>query len=382
MKIAFLTPEYPHPKVGKSGGIGTSLLNLAKGLKALGHQILILVYGQNEDESFIDDDIQFYKIKNRKIKGVSAYFTQKKVQKLINKLYEENKVDIVEVPDWTGFSAFINVQCPIVIKLHGSDTYFCHLDNRKVKFKNYFLEKKAFKKAGGILSVSEFTGKLTNQLFDSNRKFEVIHNGIDINNFKSNISQSEESSLLYFGTLIRKKGVLELPEIFNHVHAQKSDVQLIVVGKDSSDLMTGSNSTWKLMQPLFSEEAFKKVKYLGEINYSEMPNLINEASVCVFPTFAEALPVSWLEAMAMKKAIVASDIGWAKEVIDDGENGFLVHPTNHKKYADAIDKLLKDSILLKEFGIKARQKVKSNFENELIAEKTVAFYNKIIISKS
>jgi len=382
MKIAFLTPEFPHPKIGKSGGIGTSLLNLSKGLMALGHQILILAYGQKEDTSFIDEGIQFYKIRNRKIKGVSVYFTQKKVQKIINKLYDEDKVDIVEVADWTGFSAFINTKCPIVIKLHGSDTYFCNLDERKVKFKNYFLEKKAFKKADGIISVSEFTGKLTNQLFDLDRKFEVIPNGIDINNFKSNVLQSEKSSLLYFGTLIRKKGVLELPEIFNNVHAHKSDVQLFVVGKDSSDLMTRSNSTWELMKPLFSEEAFKKVKYLGEINYSEMPNLINEASVCVFPTFAEALPVSWLEAMAMKKAIVASDIGWAKEVIDDGNNGFLIHPTNHKLYANAIVNLLKDSNLRKEFGIKARQKIKSNFKNELIAEKNIEFYNKIIISKS
>ena len=53
MKIAFLTPEFPHPKTGSSGGIGTSIFNLSKGLAALGHEVSILVYGQNEDEVFV-----------------------------------------------------------------------------------------------------------------------------------------------------------------------------------------------------------------------------------------------------------------------------------------------------------------------------------------
>ncbi|PIV93780.1 MAG: glycosyltransferase family 1 protein, partial [Flavobacteriaceae bacterium CG17_big_fil_post_rev_8_21_14_2_50_33_15] len=44
MKIAFLTPEYPHPKTGTAGGIGSSILNLSKALSDLGHDISILVY--------------------------------------------------------------------------------------------------------------------------------------------------------------------------------------------------------------------------------------------------------------------------------------------------------------------------------------------------
>jgi glycosyltransferase involved in cell wall biosynthesis len=61
--------------------------------------------------------------------------------------------------------------------------------------------------------------------------------------------------------------------------------------------------------------------------------------MCVFPTFAEALPVSgskqWLW-----KSNCRSNIGWASEVIDDGVNGYLVHPTQHKAYANRILTLL------------------------------------------
>ena len=46
MKIALLNPEYPNPKTGSSGGIGTSIKNLTKGLLQEGCQVRVLVYGQ------------------------------------------------------------------------------------------------------------------------------------------------------------------------------------------------------------------------------------------------------------------------------------------------------------------------------------------------
>ena len=55
MKIAFLTPEYPHPKTGHSGGIGTSIKNLSKGLVNEGHEVVVLVYGQKEDDFFTEN---------------------------------------------------------------------------------------------------------------------------------------------------------------------------------------------------------------------------------------------------------------------------------------------------------------------------------------
>jgi glycosyltransferase involved in cell wall biosynthesis len=380
MKIAFLTPEYPHPKTAASGGIGTSIFNLSKALSALGHEISILVYGQNQDDNFIEEGIRFYIIKNIKVKGLSLFLTQKKVERLINSLYDSGIISIVEAPDWTGFTAFVNSKCPLVIRENGSDTYFCHLDDRKVKHKNKFLEKRALRKADGIISVSAFTGNLTNELLKLNRKFSVIPNSIDASLFEPKQSDSKKITILYFGTLIRKKGLLELPEIFNLIHKANKVVELILVGKDSGDIKTGSSSTWQLMQSLFNEAALKKVSYLGPVNYPEIQNLIKDATVCVFPTFAEALPVSWLEAMAMEKAIVASNIGWANEMIDNEKEGFLVHPTHHKQYAERILELLDDEKKRKQFGEMARKKVKTKFSHELIAKQSIEFYKTLLKS--
>jgi len=380
MKIAFLTPEYPHPKTGTAGGIGTSILNLSKALSDLGHDISILVYGQDQDDYFIEAGIHFYKIKNIKVKGLSLILTQKKVERLINTLVDSGKIDIVEAPDWTGFTAFINLKCPLVIRENGSDTYFCYLDNRKVKFKNKFLEKRALIKADGLISVSAYTGHLTNELFGIHRDFTVIPNSIDASLFEPKESESKKLTILYFGTLIRKKGLLELPEIFNLVHNSNTDVALLLVGKDSGDIKTGSSSTWQLMQPLFNETALKKVSYLGAVEYSKIQNFIKDATVCVFPTFAEALPVSWLEAMAMEKAIVASNIGWAKEMIDDGKEGFLVRPTHHQEYAERILELLDNAHKRTLFGKAAREKVKAKFSHNLVAKQSVEFYKSVIES--
>lgn len=380
MKIAFLTPEYPHLKTKNAGGIGTSIFNLSNALSTLGHEISILIYGQDEDEYFDEDNIHFFKIKNIKVKGLSLILTQKKVERLINSLYDSGKIDIVEAPDWTGFTAFVNLKCPLVIRENGSDTYFCYLDNRKVKYKNKFLEKRALKKADGIISVSAFTGNLTNELLKLNRNFTVIPNSIDASLFKPKQSDSEKITILYFGTLIRKKGLLELPEIFNLVHNSHKEVELILVGKDSDDIKTGSSSTWQLMQPLFNKTALKNVSYLGAVDYSEIQDLIKNATVCVFPTFAEALPVSWLEAMAMEKAIVASNIGWAHEMIEDEKEGFLVHPTHHKQYAERILELINDHNKRIQFGTAAREKVKLQFSHNLIAKRSIEFYKTVIKS--
>ena len=383
MKIAFLTPEFPHPKMVSAGGIGTSILNLSKGLIGLGHEVSILVYGQKDDAFFVENDISFYIIKNIKLSGFSRVLTQRKIEKLINSLVKQSKIDIVEAPDWTGITSNIKTKCPMIVKLHGSDTYFCHLDRRPVKFWNKFREKRALQNATALLSVSQYTVDLTKELFSLEHDFTVIPNCIDINKFSTqSATKVEENIILYFGTLIRKKGLLELPLIFNEVYKKNKKAKLIVIGRDASDIISGNHSTWAMMQSLFDATALKNVNYIGSVAYDQIKAHVSSASVCVFPTFAEALPISWIEAMALEKAIVASDIGWAAEIIEDSVEGFLVHPKNHNLFADRILELLDNQKLRNQFGIEARKKVVQKFSIDVVAKQSADFYKKISNEKS
>ena len=377
MKVAFLTPEYPHLKTNKSGGIGTSIKSLSKGLIQLGHEVIVIIYGQDKDESFLEGSITFHKIKNVKLKGFSRYLTQKKIENFLNQLHQNNEIDIVEAPDWTGITSYIKPTCPIVIKLHGSDTYFCHIEGRKVKHRNRYHEKRALKQANGVIAVSAYTGKLSNQLFELNKDYCVIPNTIDIASFIPEEIKSKDQ-ILYFGTLIRKKGVLEIPSIFNSINERNPDVEFVLVGKDASDIFTGSLSTWKLMEPMFTEKAKEKVKYLGVVNHDEIRRIINASTVCIFPSFAEAFPVSWLEAMAMERPIVASNKGWAHEMIIDEKEGYLVDPKNHEEYANRVIEILQNEELRRDLGRSARAKILETFTIEKVAQQTINYYTKLL----
>jgi glycosyltransferase involved in cell wall biosynthesis len=132
------------------------------------------------------------------------------------------------------------------------------------------------------------------------------------------------------------------------------------------------------MRTQLSDAALKNVEYCGKIPYSEVKGYIESAGVCVFPSYAEAFPVSWLEAMAMKKPIVASNIGWACEMIEDGTEGYLRCPNEHVEFASAIFDLMLNSEKAKEFGINARKKVESKFGTDRIARVNLAYYKEVI----
>jgi glycosyltransferase involved in cell wall biosynthesis len=378
MHVAFITSHFPFRDASSVGGIGTSIKNLGDELVKAGHRVSVFVYGQSGDSQTNESGLDIYKIKNVRLKGFSWLLTRKKIQRTIREVSRINRIDIVEAPDWEGISSFINVDCPLVVRLNGSDTYFCDLDGRKVKSRNRFQEKRAFEKADAIISVSKFTGERTNAIFGLNRGFTVIPNGVNVDAFAPAANVSDGKTILYFGGIIRKKGLLEIPHYFNRVIEKHPDATLVLAGKDMPDIVSGNPSTRQMMEEIFSDQAKKRVTFLGTVPFHEIGNLISRATVCIFPSYAEALPVSWLEAMAVEKAIVASDIGWSNEIIDDGVNGFKVSPGDHDAFAAKIMTLLEDETLRHTIEKNARKKIVERFSTKVTASQSLAFYQKII----
>jgi glycosyltransferase involved in cell wall biosynthesis len=85
-----------------------------------------------------------------------------------------------------------------------------------------------------------------------------------------------------------------------------------------------------------------------------------------------------IESMALQKLVVNTNIGWAQELIVDGESGFLVHPHDHCLYADRIISLLDDIDLCFSMGVKARKRVEAVFDIEKIVQQNILFYQSII----
>ncbi|TVZ25589.1 glycosyltransferase involved in cell wall biosynthesis [Gillisia sp. Hel_I_86] len=377
MHLGFLTSEYPHPKTNPAAGIGTSIKNMVTALVEKGVKVSLFIYGQTRDEVFIEDGIKFHLIKQQKYMFLGWYLHRKFLQHYLNKAIVQDKIGAIEAPDWTGITAFMNLKCPLVIRMNGSDTYFCHLENRAQKKKNFWFEKKAFTGANHLLSVSEFTAKKTTELFSLKKEIEVIPNSVDINYFKPNNTEIEPNTILYFGSIIRKKGILELAEIFNLIVEAKPTARLLFAGKDVKDHFTGS-STKQLILDKLSPVAKKNTASLGVLPYEKVLTQIGKAQVIVLPSFAEALPMTWIEAMAMEKAMVTSNIGWAKEVMIDGITGFTVDPKEHQEYARKVLQLLENPKLAKEMGKSARQQVVAKFSTQVVVERNIEFYKSVI----
>ena len=381
MHIAFLTPEYPHERVSHAAGIGTSIKNLVVALAEKKVKVSVFVYGQQEDAVFTEEGITIHLIKNRKYKFMGWYCHRKYLQNYLNTKILTEKIDVIEAPDWTGITAFMRLKAPLVIRFHGSDTYFCHIEKRHQKFKNFFFEKLATQNAKAFIAPTAYAGNVSKELFGiKNKIIQTIHYGLALDQFQNkNPEVFENGLILYIGTMIRKKGIFELPAIFNKVRLQNPDVQLILIGGDSADIQTGNQSTWELLKQEFDKADLKKVTYLNKIPYHQVKDYIIKAQICVFPSFAETLGMVTIESMALQKPVVNTNIGWAKELLVDGVSGFLVHPQDHQLFVNRIIHLLNDKSSCLSMGKNARMHIEQVFDIEKIVEENIVFYKSIIV---
>lgn len=380
MKVGFITPEYPHPKVLHAAGIATSIKNLAVTLVKKGVDVTVFVYHQNENDILYENGVEIHLIKKINYKVFTWYFYRKFIQNYVNQIVRDKGIDVIEAADWTGITAFMSFKVPLVIRFHGSDAYFCKLDKRKQKFKNFMFEKLALNNASAYIAPTTYAGIETQKIFRINKtKIKTIHHGLQLEDFENETpSIYNRNTILYIGTIIRKKGVLELAEIFNKVVEVNPKAQLILIGNDAPDLKTGSSSTYTLVEHLFSNEAKKNTSYLGKVPYSEVKNHIKSAHVCVFPSFAETLGMVTIESMALQKPVVNTNIGWSQELINHGVDGYLAHPSDINLYSKYILTLLKDEVLCFKMGKAARRKVETTFDIEILTDQNIAYYKSLL----
>ena len=151
LHVAYIVSHYPHKAFGHDGGLGTSVYNLVEKLRMSDVQVSVFVYGQKNEFVLEENNVTIYSLTDNKVKFLKFYFNRKKIEKFINNKIQEKNINIIEAPDWTGITAFMNFRIPLIIRFHGSDAYFCHLENRKQKPKNFWFEKLAINGAKAFL---------------------------------------------------------------------------------------------------------------------------------------------------------------------------------------------------------------------------------------
>ncbi|GHC59909.1 glycosyltransferase family 4 protein [Ulvibacter litoralis] len=377
MNIAFLTQEYPHPRVQRAAGIGTSIKNLAESLVANKIGVSLFIYDQKEDAVFEENGITFHLIKKIQYKFLGWYLYRKHIARYINNTHAVHTIDVLEAADWTGITAFMKLKMPLVIRLHGTDAYFCNLEGRPQKKKNFWFESKALKSAEAVISVSTFTAEKTKEIFQLSTSIITLYNGIDVEKFKPLQLPKQPNSILYFGSIIRKKGVLDLAKAFQLLQVKNPDASLTLIGANVVDVFE-KKPTLELFYKCLDDSAKKRVTHLAHMPYEEVVQQIAKAEVLVLPSRAEAFPMTWLEAMAMEKAMVTSNIGWANELMIDNETGLMIDPDNHQGLADAMGELLSNPEKAERFGKNARKRIVSNFSSEIIVKQNIDYYTQFV----
>lgn len=375
MHIAFLTTEYPPLP---SGGIGTSIRNLARALVKIGHRVTVIGWGANAE--FDDQGVQVRFLTAKGYPPKTGWLlSRRRIQQELRRMVHEEALQIVEAPDWCGLSAGIHPGCPLVIRCNGSAVYFAHILREKVRPAVRWAEWLALRHADAVASVSRFTADTTSQLFGLKEKIQVIPNGIDISHFSpAPPEQTEQSTIVYVGTIVRKKGVLDLCRAFSRLVEQLPEARLRLIGRDTPDKQTGAPSTWELCRLELSPAANGRTEYLGPKPYSEVQEHVQRATICVFPSYAEAMPLSWLEAMACAKPLVAYDIGWAGEVIENGSTGLLVAKGDLEQLAETMMHLLQNPALRASLGQSGRKRVENLFSAERVACQSAEWYGQVI----
>jgi glycosyltransferase involved in cell wall biosynthesis len=110
----------------------------------------------------------------------------------------------------------------------------------------------------------------------------------------------------------------------------------------------------------------------------DMPAVFASSHVVVLPSYHEGLPKSLMEAAACARPLVATQVRGCREIVKDGDNGFLVPLKNSDALADKIAALLNDASLRARMGARGRDLVEKEFRVELIASDTIAVYRRLL----
>jgi glycosyltransferase involved in cell wall biosynthesis len=119
-----------------------------------------------------------------------------------------------------------------------------------------------------------------------------------------------------------------------------------------------------------------RIRCLGHV--SDMRALYASSDLVVLPSWREGLSRALIEAAAMERPIITTDVPGCRDVIDHGHSGLLVPLKNADALRLAIALLIEQPDLARQFGLAARRKVVQEFAVSLVNERTLATYKRLV----
>jgi glycosyltransferase involved in cell wall biosynthesis len=188
--------------------------------------------------------------------------------------------------------------------------------------------------------------------------------GIDLDHFRPEpkpAAGGDKFRFLFVGRLLRDKGLIEYAEAARLLRDRWPDVEFAILGSSGSD-----NPSAVPKSEVKRWQAEGVVHYLGESN--DVRPFLATADCVVLPSYREGLSRSLLEAAAMARPMIASDVPGCREVVVDGETGLLCEARSTASLAQAMQAMLvMDARARIAMGSRARKKAVREFDQALVA---------------
>jgi glycogen synthase len=311
--------------------------------------------------------------------------------------------DLVHCHTWYthlgGIMAKMNYGIPLVITVHSLEPL--RPWKREQLGGGYdfslWVEKTALEMADAVIAVSEETRSDLRSLFNiPEERMTVIHNGIDLSEYTATKNPETLRALgvdptrpyvLFVGRITRQKGIIHLVRAIRHMNP---GFQIV--------LCAGAPDTPEIaleMQAAIAEARGirEEIVWIEKmVSRPEAIALYSGAEVFVCPSIYEPFGIINLEAMACGTPVVASAVGGIKEVVVDGETGFLVplkqmtespfEATDPEAFANdlatKVNLLMADPVLASKMGAAGRKRAEELFSWDAIARKTERLYAKLL----
>lgn len=200
-------------------------------------------------------------------------------------------------------------------------------------------------------------------------KFNPENIKIDIKSYKENLGITVDSKVICFiGRLVEEKGILDLLEAFKYLIKEYNNLYLMIIGDASLD-ERDKETKQKIKSYLDDTKLRERIILTGFRD--DIPELLKISDIFVLPSYREGMPRSIIEAMAMGKPVVATNIRGCREEVVHGETGFLVSVSSPKEIYEAIKRLVDNDELIAEMGAKGRKRAIELYDEEKVLEKQV-----------
>ena len=141
--------------------------------------------------------------------------------------------------------------------------------------------------------------------------------------------------------------------------------------------LVGEGSERSELEQLANELGLSShIEFVGYKSQAEVREYLQKTDVFVLPSFAEGVPVSLMEAMAVGVPVVTTQVGGVSELVDNGVTGYIVPPGDPISLAEKIHILLTDVQLRNNFGLASRIKIEKEFNIILETEKLAQIFTR------